>query len=80
MPPNRRRAMADKGTEGPPPRTLNEANHSPDSLPLLEPRRPLPLAGPREPRLGPDRREVHQGPFGYGRQGELGNPGLRQET
>ena len=72
--------MAGKGTGGPPPRVPNKANHPPDSLPLLEPRRPLPLAGPREPRLGPDRREAHQGPFGHWRQGELSNPGLRQET
>ena len=79
-PPNQRRAMAGKGTGGPLPRAPNKANRPSDSLPLLESRRSLPLAGPREPRLGPDRREVHQGPFGHQRQGELSNPGLRQET
>ena len=72
--------MAGKGTEGPPPRVLNKANRPPDSLPLLESRRSLPLAGPGEPRLGPDRREAHQGPSGHQCQSELSNPGLRQET
>ena len=45
MPPNQRRGMADKGTEGPLPKTPSKSNFPQDSLPLLEPRRPLPLAG-----------------------------------
>ena len=45
-PPNRRRGTAGKGTEGPPPKTPSKRNFPQNSLPLLEPRRPLPLAGP----------------------------------
>ena len=78
--PNQRRGTANKGTEGPPPRTPSNRNFPQNSLPLLEPRRPFPLAGPREPRLGTDRRETYQGPIGHRCQGELGDPHLCQKT
>ena len=50
--PNQRRGTADKGTRGPPPKAPSKRNSPQDSLPLLESRRPLPLAGPRKSRLG----------------------------